>query len=82
VFESHFGVLPRLDLSGPGSSYVIPDLRVCANGSLLISLLNANVASANVTLRAPPLLAGLTVENLTRGGMEAIDSDGEDTKCK
>ncbi len=76
VFRSHFGIQPAIDLSGQGSHYVLPDYRVCQNGTILISLLNETTNSASVTLASPTLLAGKTVENLTTGGIVETNSDG------
>jgi len=71
-----FGVTPAIDLSGAGAQYVIPDYRICANGSVLLSLLNEHTNVASVTLRAPRLIAGMNVENLTQGGILETNSDG------
>jgi hypothetical protein len=76
IYRDHFGLTPSIDLSGPGASYVIPDYRVCANGSILISLLNGHTNSASVTASAPALLAGKTVEHLTQGGILQTNSTG------
>ncbi|MGI9244892.1 MAG: hypothetical protein ACR2RV_29080, partial [Verrucomicrobiales bacterium] len=57
--------------------YVVPDYRICRNGSLLVSLLNESVAPADLTLSAPDLMSGKTVENLSGGGVLETDSDGE-----
>jgi hypothetical protein len=76
IYRTHFGVTPAIDLSGPGAQYVMPDYRVCANGSVLVSLLNEHTNAANVTLTAPRLLSGMTVENLTQGGILETNSDG------
>src|SRR5205814_318822 len=46
------------------------------NGSILLSLLNEDTNSATITVTAPALLAGKTVENLTRGGIVATNSNG------
>src|SRR6185436_10724963 len=40
IYRTHFQVTPAIDLSGPGAQYVSPDYRMCANGSVLVSLLN------------------------------------------
>jgi len=76
IYRDYFGLIPRLELAGPGARYVIADYRICANGSLLISLLNGHTESAEVRLTAPRLLAGKVVENLTRGGIVETQSDG------
>jgi hypothetical protein len=76
IFRSHFGVVPPIELSGSGAEYVIPDWRRHSNGSLLISLLNGHTNGAEVTLSAPGLLEGLTLEDLTRGGVVQTASPG------
>lgn len=78
IYRNHFGLLPVLELSGTDSAYkyVIPDYRLCRNGSVLISLLNEHTNTATVTLSAPALLSGRTVENLTSGGIVAANSSG------
>jgi hypothetical protein len=76
IYRDHFGMRPSIDLTGPGASYVIPDYRICRNGSVLISLLNGHTNSAAVTLTASNLLKGRTVENLATGGIMQLDSDG------
>ncbi len=76
IYETFFQVVPVIGLTGTRAQYVIPDYRVCANGSVLISLLNEHTNSANVILTAPGLLAGLKVENLTQGGILETNSNG------
>jgi hypothetical protein len=76
IYRTHFQVTPAIDLSGPGSKYVICDYRICRNGSVLVSLLNEYTNAASVVLTAPSLLAGMNVENLTRGGILETNSDG------
>src|SRR5436309_8336231 len=76
IYRTHFGVAPAIELSGPGAQYIMPDYRVCANGSVLVSLLNDHTNAASVTLTPPRLLAGLTVENLTQGGILQANSSG------
>src|SRR5207249_4914244 len=76
IYRTHFRVTPAIELSGPGAQYVLPDYRVCANGSVLVSLLNEHTNTASVTLTSPRLLAGLPVENLTQGGILETNSDG------
>ena len=76
IYRSHFGITPAIDLTGPGAQYVLPDYRVCSNGSILISLLNEHTNTASVTLTATNLLRGKTVENLTTGGIVETNSDG------
>jgi hypothetical protein len=76
VYRFHFGMIPRIDLSGTGAKYVISDYRICSNGSILVSLVNENTAAASIRLSAPGLLLGKTVENLTRGGILETNSDG------
>ncbi|MFH0879574.1 MAG: beta-galactosidase [Lentisphaerota bacterium] len=73
VYRQTFGMAPKIELSGdPYARYVLPDYRTCSNGSVLISLLNMNGPDhpmTNLVVRAPGLLNGKRVENLTRGGM-------------
>jgi hypothetical protein len=76
VFRTHFGLQPKIDLTGPNTSYVIPDYRLCRNGTVLISLLNGITNNATVTLTAHALLDGKTVEDLTGGGILEVNSDG------
>src|SRR5439155_8528720 len=67
---------PRIDLSRTGAEYVISVYRICTNGSILLSLVNENTARASITLKAPGLLLGKTVENLTGGGILETNPDG------
>jgi len=77
IYRTYFGLVPPLDLSGPGSEWVYPDYRLARNGSVILGLLNGHTNSATVRLKALALLAGKTVENLSAGGIVEIDSDGE-----
>jgi hypothetical protein len=76
IYRSHFGLTPSIELTGPGAKHVMPDHRVCPNGSVLVSLLNLHTNKASVTLHAPALLAGRTIENLTGGGILETGSSG------
>ncbi|HEV8543650.1 MAG TPA: hypothetical protein VGR78_14750, partial [Verrucomicrobiae bacterium] len=76
IYQTYFGVTPVIRLTGPGAAYVMPDYRLCRNGSILVSLLNEGTNSASVTVTAPSLLQGKTVENLTQGGIVARPSNG------
>jgi len=76
IYRSHFGIMPSIDLSGPGASFVYENYRICPDGSVLLGLLNANVTGASVTLAATNLLAGKKIENLTTGGVVATNSSG------
>ncbi len=76
IYRDYFGIVPKIELSGAGSEFVIVDYRICRNGSILISLLNEDTNSAMVTVTAANLMAGKTVENLTSGGILAINSTG------
>jgi hypothetical protein len=69
IYETYFGMTPLMTLSGTGAAYVVPDYRLCTNGTVLISLLNMSADSAQVTLTASNLLYGHKVENLTQGGV-------------
>lgn len=75
VYRGLFGVTPPIQLSGRNASFVVPDYRFLRNGSVLLSVLNAHVQTASVTV-ASPLMAGKTVENLTSGGVLERNSDG------
>ena len=68
IYRSHFGLNPAVSLSGAGAGHVLASYRLCANGSVLIGLLNEDTNAANLTLSAPSLLAGLKVEDLSAGG--------------
>ncbi len=76
IYRDHFGIVPKIELSGPGALFVVTDYRICQNGSLLISLLNEDTNNATVTVTAPTLLTGRVVENLTAGGIVATNSNG------
>ncbi|HXJ72020.1 MAG TPA: hypothetical protein VNM37_04165, partial [Candidatus Dormibacteraeota bacterium] len=76
IYSNHFGLAPAVALSGPGAAYVLPDYRVCRNGSILLSLLNEHTNQATVTVTAHSLLDGRIVENLTQGGILETNSDG------
>lgn len=67
IYRTHFGIAPTVQLSGSNSHYVLPDYRICSNGTVLISLLNESVRNATVFVRAPDLISGKTVENLITG---------------
>lgn len=77
IYRDHFGITPVIDIRGPGAKHVLPDYRVCRNGSVLLSLLNVDTAPAPITLSAPQLLSGRTVENLTSGGIIDRNSSGQ-----
>jgi hypothetical protein len=74
VYETYFGLTPDMTLSGTNAAYVLPDYRLCTNGTTLISLLNMSADDASVTLTASNLLYGKKAENLTRGGVIAISA--------
>ncbi|HYV27748.1 MAG TPA: beta-galactosidase, partial [Candidatus Eisenbacteria bacterium] len=84
IYRYHFGLTPLIELTGPGASDVVPDYRICRNGSVLVSLLNEDTNSTSVTLTATNLLKGKTVEILTpkstseliAGGILEVNSDG------
>jgi hypothetical protein len=76
IYRDFLELAPRIDLSGPGAEFVFPDSRRLHNGSVLLSLLNGHTETAVVTVTAPSLLAGRTIEDLTAGGVLATDSDG------
>ena len=76
IYRDYFGIQPAVTLTGPGSKYVLPDYRLCRNGSVLISLLNEHTQPAVVTLSAPGLLGNKVVENLSAGGLVTRQFDG------
>jgi hypothetical protein len=76
IYRDYFGMTPRLDVTGTGAQYVFSDYRTLRNGSVLISLMNGQTNPASITLTAPALLGGRTVENLTTGGIMEENSDG------
>src|SRR5206468_3253498 len=65
IYRNHFGMVPTIDLTGPGANYVISDYRLCSGGGILISLLNGYTNTATATLTSHTLLDGKIVENLT-----------------
>ncbi|MFO1459757.1 MAG: beta-galactosidase [Verrucomicrobiota bacterium] len=77
VYRDHFAMVPPMELTGVGSRFVFPDFRVCRNGSILIGLLNGHTNAAQVVLKAPTLLKGRLVEDLTSGGVLDRNSNGE-----
>lgn len=76
VYRDSFGLTPAIELTGLGAAYVVPDYRICRNGSILISLLNEHTNRATVTISAPALLQGKTVETITGGAILAANSPG------
>lgn len=76
IYRDYFAMTPKLDVTGTGSQYVFSDYRTLRNGSVLISLLNGQTNPASITLSAPTLLSGKTIENLTSGGIVEENSDG------
>jgi hypothetical protein len=76
IYRDHFGIVPKVDLTGPGALFVIPDYRICRNGSVLISLLNEDTNNATVTVNASSLITGKVVENLTVGAIVTTNSTG------
>ncbi len=68
---------PAVSLSSAGPpEYVLPSYRLCANGSVLIGLLNEDTNAASITISAPSLLAGRKVEALSAGGVLTRNSTG------
>lgn len=76
IYRDYFGITPKIRLSGFKSQYVVADYRICRNGSMLLSLLNEHESPVSVSLHAPQLLDGKTVENLSGGGIVESNSDG------
>jgi hypothetical protein len=76
IYRSHFGITPMVDLSGPGAQYVLPDYRICRNGSILLAFLNEHTNTFTINISSTNLLLGKTIENLTTGGIVETNSDG------
>ena len=57
IYKKFFGMQPRIELAGPGSAYVLADLRRTPNGWLL-GLMNEHTEPALVSVRADWLLSG------------------------
>jgi len=78
IYRDWFGMQPALDLSGSGYFYVLPDYRICTNGSVLISLLNESSNAVTVTVTASNLIQGKTVERLSSAaGVLQTNSSGQ-----
>ncbi|MBI3416112.1 MAG: beta-galactosidase [Verrucomicrobia bacterium] len=77
IYRAHFGLQPAIDLTGVHANYVMPDYRICRDGSVLISLLNESTNTINLTLTAHSLLDGKVVENLTGSGILTTNSSGD-----
>jgi hypothetical protein len=76
IYRAHFGLQPVVELTGTGAHYVMPNYRFCANGSVLISLLNEYTNNAALVVYAPSLLKGRKVERLPAGGILTTNSTG------
>jgi hypothetical protein len=76
IYRSHFGIIPTVDLSGPGAQYVLPDYRICRDGSVLLSFLNEHTNTFTINISSTNLLLGKTIENVTSGGIVETNSDG------
>jgi len=76
IYRSHFGVQPAIALGSAGPEHVLATYRLCANGSVLLGLLNEDTNAANITISAPSLLAGRKVEDLSAGGVLTQNSTG------
>ncbi len=76
IYRDHFGLQPAVSLSSTGPEHVLPSYRLCANGSVLIGLLNEDTNAVNLTISAPSLLAGRKVEDLSAGGVLTENSTG------
>ncbi len=78
IYRTWFGVEPKIDISGAGEFYVIPDYRTTTNGGILISLLNESTGAAAITVSASNLILGRTVERLSSArGIVETNSDGQ-----
>ncbi len=76
IYRDYFGLQPAVSLSSAGPEHVLPSYRLCANGSVLIGLLNEDTNAASLTISAPSLLAGRKVEDLSAGGVLTTNSTG------
>ena len=76
IYRSHFGLQPVVDVTGTNAAYVLPEYRLCQNGSALLFLMNEYTNTATVTVSAPTLLAGRKVEDLIQGGVLTTNSTG------
>ncbi|HBA84691.1 MAG TPA: hypothetical protein DCZ95_11410 [Verrucomicrobia bacterium] len=78
IYRDGFGMQPAIDLVGTGRFYVVPDYRLCTNGSILISLLNESTNAVSIALNATNLIRGKTVEQLSSAkGIVASNSTGQ-----
>lgn len=67
IYKNFFRMQPRIELTGPGSAYVLADLRRTADGWLL-GLMNEHTEPALVSVRADWLLTdGAVMEELLSG---------------
>ena len=67
IYNNFFGMQPRIELTGPGSVYVLADLRRTPDGWLL-ALMNEHTEPALVSVRAEWLLEeGAVVKDLLSG---------------
>ena len=67
IYKNFFKMQPRIELTGPGASYVLADLRQTADGWLL-SLMNEHTEPALVSVRAEWLPGkGIVVRDLLSG---------------
>ena len=67
IYKNFFGLQPRIELTGPGATYVLADLRRTTDGWLL-SLMNEHTEPALVSVRADWLLReGVAVKDLLSG---------------
>jgi len=70
IYKNFFGMQPRIELTGPGSAYVLADLRRTTDGWLL-GLMNEHTEPALVSVRANWLLSdGAVVRELLSGDAE------------
>jgi len=77
IYRDWFGMMPSIDITGSGYFYVMPDYRICTNGSVLISLLNESTNAVTIGVNASNLIQGLTVEKLSSAsGILESPSDG------
>ncbi|MFA6283791.1 MAG: beta-galactosidase [Desulfurivibrionaceae bacterium] len=81
IYKNFFGMQPRIELTGPGATYVLADLRRTTDGYLL-GLMNEHTEPALVNVRAEWLLGGgAVVRELLSGetgqGLNRLILDGD-----
>lgn len=64
IYRTAFGMTPSLEISGTNNFYVIPDWRICSNGSVLVSLLHESTNATMITVSSTNFFLGRVVEQL------------------